>query len=101
MAKELIQLSETEIKKARLYQLQAVLNRMQKNINLLDAPPNVKTITVINGSLFKIALDEYGDADYWTVIADANNIQDPYLTGEITLIIPPKPSTDPGGVPSG
>lgn len=43
------------------------------------------------GNLFRIALDELGDALQWTRIAAANGLLDPFLPAEtpLALIIPP------------
>ena len=58
----------------------------------------MKTITVAGGDLYRVALDQLGDATQWSRIAEANGLIDPVLTGIVTLQIP---DTDPnagGGV---
>lgn len=58
----------------------------------------MKTITVAGGNLYRIALDQLGDATQWSRIAELNGLIDPVLTGIVTLLIP---DTDPnagGGV---
>ena len=77
---------------ARLEELQFTLTRVNKNITAIDNTPNVRSITVCGGTLFKVALDEYGDATLWTVIAKANNLSDTNIAGIVTLLIPPKSS---------
>jgi hypothetical protein len=47
------------------------------------------TITVIGGNLFEIAAAQLGSALQWVNIARANNISDPFLSGQCTIIIPP------------
>jgi nucleoid-associated protein YgaU len=47
-----------------------------------------KQISVTGGNLFKIAVEQYGDAMGWVQIAQANGLTDPYLTGLVTLTIP-------------
>lgn len=59
-------------------------------------PSGSKTVTVAGGSLYRVALDEYGDALLWTRIAQANGLTDPWLVGVITLTIPRAYGTDPG-----
>jgi hypothetical protein len=47
------------------------------------------TITVIGGNLFEIAASQLGDAMQWINIARANNISDPFLSGQKQILIPP------------
>lgn len=69
-----------------------------------------KTIQVNGGNLFQIALEEYGDATLWTVIAQANRsvltgqfgILDYMVQGSQTLLIPDVlQNSNTGGVISG
>lgn len=48
----------------------------------------MQTITVTGGTLFDVANRWLGDATLWYVIAGANNISDPWLSGVTTLTIP-------------
>jgi nucleoid-associated protein YgaU len=48
----------------------------------------MQTITVTGGNLFDISNRLLGDATLWYVIAGANDISDPWLSGLITLTIP-------------
>lgn len=48
----------------------------------------VRTVTVIGGNLFAIAARELGDALQWVNLAQANNLHDPFLRGQVTLNIP-------------
>ena len=61
----------------------------------------VRTITVAGGNLFRIALDELGDATQWNRIASLNGLQDPWLTGLMTLKIPPVNPNAGGGILGG
>lgn len=82
-----------------LNQIQDLLNAyIIKNILLVGASPAAQSVTFINPNLYRVAVQYYGDANLWTVIASANNLTDPNLTGMYTLLIPPKPSTGSGSV---
>lgn len=72
--------------------LRYTLDRLLKNINLINRGQNAKEIFVSNTTLFQVAVKEYGDATYWTFLADVNNLLDPTIGSSITLLIPPKPS---------
>lgn len=82
----------------QLYTLQFYLQRIQANLAIINAPPNAITITVFNTTLFKLAAQYYGDATQWPVIANANNLEDPFITSPITLFIPPWNQQDTGGI---
>lgn len=57
-----------------------------------------KTIKVAGVNLFRVALEQYGDATLWDVIARANGLYDFQLTGVTTLLIPDPPRVPSGGV---
>jgi hypothetical protein len=60
----------------------------------------MRTITVAGGDLFHLAADLLGDATQWNRIAQLNGLDDPVLSGVVTLNIP---DTDPaagGGIAS-
>lgn len=78
-----------------LVQLQALCGRLSMNLEQINS--SVRTIQVSNGNLFDIAALEYGDPTAWTIIAQANGLTDPELTGITTLVIPPYNSAA-GGV---
>lgn len=48
--------------------------------------------TVSGGNLFEIAAQEYGDHTLWSLIARANRLRDPFLTGTLDLVIPNQPA---------
>lgn len=80
------------------YQLQFYLQRIQRNLALINSAPNAQVITVIGGNLFALAAQYYGDASQWALIAQANNLTDPNLSGVNTLLIPPLNNQDTGGI---
>jgi hypothetical protein len=52
----------------------------------------MQTIKVMGGDLFRIALQYLGDATQWQTIARLNNLDDPILSGPITLVLPDSPN---------
>lgn len=74
-----------------LYEISFALDRMYKNILLINSGFNAKTIEASNTTLFQIASEEYQDATLWTYLADVNNLLDFNIMETITLIVPPKP----------
>ena len=48
----------------------------------------IKIRRTIGGTLFRIALEELGDATQWDRIATLNGLTDPWLTGYFELQIP-------------
>lgn len=55
-------------------------------------------VTVMNANLFTLAAKYYNDATQWILIARANGLSDPFVTGPVTLVIPAnQPPT--GGLP--
>jgi nucleoid-associated protein YgaU len=80
------------------YRLQAVMATAMQAIQQASQPPDTRTVTVIGGNLYELAVKYYNDALQWTVIADANNLTDPQIVGQMTLIIPPRSPTDTGGI---
>lgn len=90
---------------AQLYKLQNILNAyVVKNILLVGQADQAQTETFINPNLYSVAVKYYGDYTYWTVIYNANenairsltnsNYPDPQINATITLLIPPKPSSN-------
>lgn len=61
---------------------------------------SVRTITVTGGNLWQIAAEQLGDATQASRIAVLNGITDPFLTGQVTLTLPPVDSSATGGLPS-
>ena len=45
----------------------------------------MRDITVVSGNLFRIAMEELGDATQWIRIAQLNNLTDPMLTGSVAV----------------
>lgn len=48
----------------------------------------MKTISVFNGNLFRIAAQHLNDANAWDKIAQINKLDSPLITGFHTLILP-------------
>lgn len=55
-------------------------------------------ITMMNANLFALAAQYYNDATQWVLIALANGLKDPFVPGQVTLIIPAN-TTSTGGLP--
>lgn len=51
------------------------------------------TVTVVNTTLFHVAALYLGDATLWNLIANANGLTDPFLSGTVWLVLPLVPST--------
>jgi hypothetical protein len=49
----------------------------------------MQTLTVCGGTLFDIACRHLGDASQWQSIATLNELNDPWLSGLVTLVLPP------------
>jgi prophage DNA circulation protein len=79
-----------------LYQMDASLGRIATNVSADGV--SGKLITMAGGDLYHVAAELYGDASAWPVIARANGLSDPVLTGVQTLTVPAKPSSSPDGV---
>jgi hypothetical protein len=58
----------------------------------------MNTLVVVGGDLFRIALQQLGDATQWNRIAALNGLSDPILQGLVTLILPAVDRTAGGGV---
>jgi len=78
------------------YEISYALERMYKNILLINAGVNAKQITVSNTTLFRVAVQQYGDATLWTYIAQVNGLVDFEITAPVTLNIPPSPPASAG-----
>jgi hypothetical protein len=91
-------IAQNRIKYWQSFQAKVLLERIQKNIFLVNTPPNAITINVVGGTLFHLAAQYYGDAAQWALIASANNMTDPMIIGNKTLLIPPLNGIDTGGI---
>ena len=58
----------------------------------------MEKITCIGGNLFEIAAKQLGSALQWINIARANGLVDPYLVGQIELVIPTASSSFADGI---
>ena len=55
-------------------------------------------ITVAGGDLFRLALQQLGDATQWNRIAALNGLDDPVLSGLVTLALPAVDASAGGGI---
>ena len=58
----------------------------------------MNTIIVAGGNLFRIAAEQLGDATQWFRIAQYNDLNDPMLSGLMTLLIPDKDRNSGGAI---
>lgn len=79
---------------SNLFQLRNVLGRMQGNLGAINS--SQRTVATAGGNLFQIAQKEYGDANGWTAIAQANGLTDPFIQGTAILTVPPLPGMKTG-----
>ena len=61
----------------------------------------MKVITVAGGDLFRLALEQLGDATQWNRIAALNGLDDPVLDGLQTLRLPERDAAAGGGIERG
>ena len=59
----------------------------------------MNTLTVTGGNLFALAAQQYGDFTGWWLIAQANGLTDPQITGRVVVTIPPWNPALTGGLP--
>jgi len=55
-------------------------------------------VTVAGGDLYRLALQELGDATQWSRIAALNGLDDPVLSGLVTLALPAIDASAGGGL---
>lgn len=79
---------------ALLEQLSGYLGRISGNLGSISG--SATTITVAGGDLFAISSQQYGQAQAWTTIANANGLSDPQLSGLETLAVPAQPDGNDG-----
>ncbi len=58
----------------------------------------MRIITVAGGDLFRLALEQLGDATQWNRIAALNGLYDPVLVGLQTLQLPEQDAGAGGGI---
>lgn len=58
----------------------------------------MKSIQTAGGDLFRIAAEQLGDATQWLRIGRLNGINDPMLSGVLTLLIPDRNPKAGGGI---
>ena len=55
-------------------------------------------VTVAGGDLYRLALQELGDATQWSRIAALNGLDDPVVSGLVTLALPAIDASAGGGL---
>jgi hypothetical protein len=58
----------------------------------------MRSITITDGNLFEIASKTLGNATMWIYLAELNKIQDPFIQGITSLLIPSTPRLREGGI---
>lgn len=93
------QLAENLKELSNLYNIEALLIQIQRNITLINQGLIGRTITVNGGSLYALAAEYYSDATLWTVIANANGLVDPELPAGVSMTLSiPQQTVDNGGI---
>lgn len=73
-----------------LNSLNNILSTTTMNLGALATQGTSTTLQVAGTTLQQIAAQQYGDATLWPVLAAANSLTDPVISGVQTLIIPPQ-----------
>ncbi len=55
-------------------------------------------ITCVNPNLFEIAAIYLGDATQWVRVASLNGLEDPLISGTLSIAIPERDSNAGGGI---
>lgn len=72
------------------------------SVGYIGATIPAKVLRVSHTTLFQIAMQQTGDPLQWTAIAELNNIIDPWIVAQQTILIPPIfPAGVQTGLPSG
>lgn len=58
-------------------------------VGFISASIPTRIERVSNTSLFHVAAKFFGDPTLWTVLAEANGLEDPWITEMVELKIPP------------
>jgi hypothetical protein len=81
------------VNQATLSQIRASLTVATRNLGFINGAPNATQVTMFGGNLAVLALKYYGDATQWPLIAAANGMTDPIISGQQTITIPPAANT--------
>lgn len=95
MATTLTAQAAAMVESAQLYEAQALLGRMDKNLSAIGA--SGAWVSLAGGDLYQLASTQYGDAAEWATIARANGLTEPQVSGVQSILIPPT-SADTQGV---
>lgn len=90
--------ADNYLEAADLYKTKNLLLQMQKLAQMQIKDNGKKVIGVMNANLYRLAMRYYGNSDEWTVIAEANGLSDPEISGYMELIIPNWDGKDRGGL---
>lgn len=82
-----------------LLNIGSLSQRAARNVSMANQQTSLRTVQVAGGTLFDVAVAEYGDATRWPAIAQASKLTDVVLSGVKTLTIPARP-VNSGGVPT-
>lgn len=88
--------SDTTTSATALADARNALGILRKLMQQQVQPTDVLTITVTDPNLYQLAVKYYDDVEAWSIIAKANNIAKPVMTGTYTLKIPKRTSTTQG-----
>lgn len=58
----------------------------------------MREITLAGGTLFRLAMEQLGDATQWIRIAQLNDIADPWIDGVRVIRLPPVDANAGGGI---
>jgi len=58
----------------------------------------MRDITIAGGNLFRLAMEQLGDATQWIRIAQLNDLADPWIDGLRTLRLPVTDPNAGGGI---
>lgn len=71
---------------------------MTQTAGYIAATVPAQTLRVSGTTLFHVAVEAFGDALQWVPIAELNDIDDPWITAQEDILIPP---VIPSGTPTG
>lgn len=82
---------------SNLYRIQALLNLALVFVAQTSGATGATILPTINANLYQLAAKYYGSSDQWVIIAAANGLTDPEVSGAMNIIIPPWDGVDRGG----
>lgn len=82
---------------SNLYRIQALLNLASVLVTQTSGITGATILPTINANLYQLAAKYYGSSNQWVIIATANGLTDPEVSGAKNLVIPPWDGVDRGG----